>query len=53
MSRTPLQAAELASLPLPESLKAAPSAEPLYRITVLLDEQAVRAYGQAQPLGCR
>jgi membrane fusion protein len=50
VSRTPLQAAELASLPLPESLKAAPSAEPLYRITVLLDEQAVRAYGQAQPL---
>ena len=50
VSRTPLQAAELASLPLPESLKAAPSAEPLYRITVLLDEQAVQAYGQAQPL---
>jgi membrane fusion protein len=50
VSRTPLQAAELAGLPLPESLKAAPSAEPLYRITVQLDEQAVRAYGQAQPL---
>jgi len=50
VSRTPLQAAELAGLPLPESLKAAPSAEPLYRITVLLDQQAVRAYGQAQPL---
>jgi len=50
VSRTPLQATELASLPLPESLKATPSAEPLYRITVALDEQAVQAYGQAQPL---
>lgn len=50
VSRTPLQAAELAPLPLPESVKAAPSAEPLYRITVALDEQAVQAYGQAQPL---
>ncbi|HEX6363827.1 MAG TPA: HlyD family efflux transporter periplasmic adaptor subunit, partial [Albitalea sp.] len=50
VSRTPLQAAELANLPLPESLKATPSAEPLYRITVALDRQAVQAYGQAQPL---
>jgi membrane fusion protein len=50
VSRTPLQASELAGLPLPESLKATPSAEPLYRITVALDEQAVQAYGQAQPL---
>jgi membrane fusion protein len=50
VSRTPLQATELASLPLPESLKATPSAEPLYRITVALDQQAVQAYGQAQPL---
>jgi len=50
VSRTPLHAAELASLPLPESLKATPSAEPLYPITVMLDEQAVQAYGQAQPL---
>jgi membrane fusion protein len=50
VSRTPLQATELASLPLPESLKATPSAEPLYRITVALDQQAVQAYGKAQPL---
>jgi membrane fusion protein len=50
VSRTPLQATELAGLPLPESLKATPSAEPLYRITVALDQQAVKAYGQAQPL---
>jgi membrane fusion protein len=50
VSRTPLQAAELAGLPLPEALKATPSAEPLYRITVALDEQAVQAYGQEQPL---
>lgn len=44
VSRTPLQAAELASLALPASN------EPLYRITVALDQQAVQAYGQAQPL---
>jgi membrane fusion protein len=50
VSRTPLQSAELASLPLPESLRATPAAEPLYRITVSLDRQAVQAYGQAQPL---
>jgi len=50
VSRTPLQSAELAGLPLPESLRATPSAEPLYRITVSLDRQAVQAYGQAQPL---
>ena len=50
VSRTPLQAAELAGLPLPEALKGAASAEPLYRITVTLDRQVVQAYGQAQPL---
>ena len=50
VSRTPLQAAELAGLPLPEWLKSTPGAEPLYRITVALDQQAVQAYGQAQPL---
>lgn len=50
VSRTPLHTAELASLPLPESLKATPSAEPLYPITVTLDQQAVQAYGRAQPL---
>ena len=50
VSRAPLQAADLAGLPLPESMKSTPSAEPLYRITVTLDQQAVQAYGQAQPL---
>ena len=50
VSRTPLQASELASLPLRESLKGAPHAEPLYRITVVLERQSVQAYGQAQPL---
>lgn len=50
VSRTPLQAAELAGLPLPESMRATPGAEPLYRITVVLDQQAVQAYGQMHPL---
>jgi membrane fusion protein len=50
VSRTPLQATDLAGLPLPEAMKGTPSAEPLYRITVALDQQAVQAYGQAQPL---
>lgn len=50
VSRTPLQAVDLAALPLPESMKSTSSAEPLYRITVTLDQQAVQAYGQAQPL---
>lgn len=50
VSRTPLQASELAGLPLPESLKEAPAAEPLYRITVALEQQSVQAYGHAQPL---
>lgn len=44
VSRTPLAAAELASLSLP----AGP--EPLYRITVALERQAVQAYGQPQAL---
>jgi len=44
VSRTPLQSAELASLALPTG------SEPLYRITVALDQQAVQAYGQAQAL---
>jgi membrane fusion protein len=44
VSRTPLQAAELAGLALPAS------GEPLYRITVAIEQQAVQAYGHAQPL---
>ena len=57
VSRTPLQAAELASLPLSagavpgvNSDGASPTAEPLYRITVALDQQTVQAYGVPQPL---
>ena len=48
VSRSPLQAAEMAGLALPGSGTTTP--EPLYRITVTLDEQTVSAYGQAQPL---
>lgn len=47
VSRTPLQPAELASLALPSRGDAS---EPLYRITVALDQQSVQAYGQPQPL---
>lgn len=57
VSRTPLQAAELASLPLATGTTSAapnssarPPGEPLYRITVELDRQTVQAYGVAQPL---
>ena len=48
VSRSPLQASELAGLSLPASLSA--SGEPLYRITVALDRQSVAAYGQPQAL---
>lgn len=47
VSRSPLQATELAGLQLPGASNVA---EPLYRITVTLDQQTVTAYGQAQPL---
>lgn len=59
VSRTPLQASELASLTLSTAatgavagaLSGGPnSGEPLYRITVALDRQDVSAYGRAQPL---
>lgn len=46
VSRMPLQAAELPGLAVP----AGNAGEPLYRITVALDRQAVLAEGQAQPL---
>lgn len=46
VSRTPLQAAEMAALALPEAQRR----EPLYRITVALRDQQVQAYGQAQAL---
>ena len=48
VSRSPLQAAELAGLPLQAGV--AGGSEPLYRITVNLDQQSVAAYGRAQPL---
>jgi len=47
VSRSPLQASELAALPLQS---AAAAGEPLYRITVALDRQTVAAYGQSQAL---
>ena len=50
VSRTPLQSADLAALPLPESVKTNAAAQPMYRITVALNEQTVRAYGQEQAL---
>ena len=59
VSRTPLQANELASLTLSTTatgagagaLSGGPNTgEPLYRITVALDRQDVSAYGRAQPL---
>ncbi len=53
VSHTPLQAAELASLPLPGALSGVTlgaGTEPLYRITVALDTQTVAAFGQPQAL---
>lgn len=57
VSRTPLQAVELAALSLATPATGAGAAgttlgtgEPLYRITVALDRQAVAAYGRDQPL---
>lgn len=47
VSRSPLQASELAGVSLPKS---AGEGEPLYRITVTLDRQAVAAYGRDQAL---
>jgi len=45
VSSTPLQAGELAALPL-----AVKPDEPLYRVTVTLEHQYVLAYGREQPL---
>jgi membrane fusion protein len=47
VSRSPLQASELVGVPLPKSEG---ESEPLYRITVTLDKQAVAAYGREQAL---
>jgi membrane fusion protein len=49
VSRTPLQSGELASLPLPR-VADSDVAEPLYRITVELDRQTIRAYGDERAL---
>ena len=48
VSRSPLQGTELAGLPMQAAANA--GSEPLYRITVTLDQQSVAAYGQAQAL---
>jgi membrane fusion protein len=48
VSRSPLQAAELAGLALPAAL--GQGSEPLYRITVTLAQQSVSAYGEPQAL---
>jgi membrane fusion protein len=45
VSSTPLQAGELAALPL-----ASKPNEPLYRVTVTLEQQYVMAYGRPEPL---
>ncbi len=52
VSRTPLQAAELAGVPLAgvSNTASTVNGEPLYRITVALARQDVSAYGQPQPL---
>ncbi|KNZ34312.1 MAG: hypothetical protein AD742_02740 [Methylibium sp. NZG] len=46
VSRSPLQASELVGL----ASVGGGAGEPLYRITVALDQQSVSAYGQPQPL---
>lgn len=50
VSHAPLQAAELAALPVAASMATPAGAEPLYRITVALERQAVVAGGQTRPL---
>ena len=50
IARTPLTAAELATLSLPATLTQGPASEPLYRITVTLDRQSVEAYGELHAL---
>lgn len=53
VSRTPLQATELAALPLPGALSGTvvgTGTEPLYRVTVALDRQAVAVDGREEPL---
>ena len=48
VARTPLAPAEVAALG--NAARGDTAGEPLYRITVALDQQSVQAYGQAQAL---
>jgi membrane fusion protein len=50
VSRTPLAPSELAGLPLAGALTADNSAEPMFRITVAMDEPKLRAFGGEQTL---
>lgn len=53
VARTPLQASELAALPLPGALSGnvvGADTEPLYRVTVALDRQTVPVDGRDEPL---
>ncbi len=50
VSRTPLAAPELAGLPLSGPTGADGNAEPMFRITVAMDEPQLRAFGGTQPL---
>jgi membrane fusion protein len=50
VSRTPLAAAELAGLPLAAPLSTENSAEPMFRITVAMEDQALRSPGGTQSL---
>jgi len=50
VSRTPLAAPELAGLPLSGPAGAEGAAEPMFRITVAMNEPDLRAFGTTQPL---
>ena len=50
VSRTPLAPSELAGLPLAGALTADNSTEPMFRITVAMDEPTLRAFGGEQKL---
>jgi membrane fusion protein len=50
VSRTPLAAPELAGLPLSGPAEGEGAAEPMFRITVAMDEPQLRAFGTTQPL---
>jgi len=50
VSRTPLAAPELAGLPLSGPTERDGAAEPMFRITVAMDQPDLRAFGTTQPL---